>query len=431
MFKEMLKAIVANRIWLIWLSYLFFDMVYLRIPPDVRLEVSDIFFIVVILTVKFSLPYAGLFLVGFLFLKVLRLFLFKLLVKRVELLKLWERTTLEELLSFNYVPIFVLLWFVYDQLGLGLISQELLLGVAQLLAVLLLYFTSLLFKHYLGCLTMMLWYKTSFKACAVPPIRGLVSSSVITSFGGFLLAQVFEVSVIAYGLILIPLIPPLLSMLNYIRVFVGTQRTINNMAKVIEAKVPHLKGHSDKVAELALSFGRFLGLSLRELDRLYLAAKLQNIGYVVVPEEVLMKPAKLSYEEWEYIRKHPATADRILSSLSIYDKVRGIIRAHHERWDGRGYPDRLKAFQIPFEARIISLVDAYVAMRSDRPYRKALSLENTIKEILLNRGEQFDPMVVDKFIEFLIWRGEITMDEYRKISYDVHLVRLNPSESEE
>ncbi len=411
-------------ILIILLSFLIADLVYLRFSSEVKIEIADAFLIAIVLTLPFELGNSLALSLILLTIRAVRFLVQKYFHSRFPLLKLWARTSLEETISFSYLALFLGLWWIYGFLGYGQISLQLWLGLLQLSVVTLLYFISVLLKHYIGCVLLSVWYKSSFKTCAVPPLGAIFRVSLVTGFTGFLIALLLKVSFIAYILALLPTIPLFISLLNYTRVFIGTQRTIDNMARVIEAKIPQLRGHSDKVAEIALGIGKYMGLSLRELERLNVAARLQNIGYVVVSEDILAKPGPLTPEEWEEVKKHPGTADRILSNLSIYDEVRRIIKAHHERWDGRGYPDGLKGPQIPLEARIISLADAYVAMLSDRPYRRAKSLDETIKEIFLERGKAFDPMIVDKFIEYLINSGKLSMERYRQIIREAHQSKL-------
>jgi HD-GYP domain-containing protein (c-di-GMP phosphodiesterase class II) len=126
-----------------------------------------------------------------------------------------------------------------------------------------------------------------------------------------------------------------------------------------------------------------------------------DIGKVKIPDSILNKPGRLTDEEFEIIKKHPVIGEQILSSIASLRDVLPVVRHHHERWDGKGYPDRLSGDNIPFEARIVSVADAYDAMVSDRPYRKGMSAEKAIEELEKCAGSQFDPLIVKAFMKVL------------------------------
>ncbi|MGC8970648.1 MAG: HD domain-containing phosphohydrolase [bacterium] len=161
--------------------------------------------------------------------------------------------------------------------------------------------------------------------------------------------------------------------------------------------------HIREVEELSNKFGKVLGLSGRELENLILAARLHDIGMIIVPREILEK-GHLSQEEWEVIKKHPSAGYRIVQSVPELAGIAEYILCHHERWDGSGYPQGLKDYNIPFLSRIISIVDAFVSMRSERPYREAIPLEKAIEEIRRCSGSQFDPRLVEVFLEKVVKR---------------------------
>ncbi|MDY0304313.1 MAG: HD domain-containing phosphohydrolase, partial [Sphaerochaeta sp.] len=140
------------------------------------------------------------------------------------------------------------------------------------------------------------------------------------------------------------------------------------------------------------------------LDTLTGGALLHDIGKIGIPEEILNKTTELTDEEYEVVKTHPAIGVRIASHLSLLDPFLPIITSHHERLDGTGYPHGLSAAQIPLDVRIISLADAFEAMTSQRPYRDALPLEFALEELKVNSGTQFDPRLVDLFIEEELFR---------------------------
>lgn len=163
-----------------------------------------------------------------------------------------------------------------------------------------------------------------------------------------------------------------------------------------------LRQHSHRVALLCQHMSLQLGLRKEDAELLYEAALLHDIGKASIPLEIINKPGKLTTEEWEIVKKHPQQGFVILSSFENMHKVALLSRAHHERWDGKGYPNGLKGEEIPFLARIISIADSYDAMTSTRSYRIALSCQEAVAELQKNAGHQFDPELVDLFIHKII-----------------------------
>jgi putative nucleotidyltransferase with HDIG domain len=153
--------------------------------------------------------------------------------------------------------------------------------------------------------------------------------------------------------------------------------------------------HSRDVVELAMAVGPQMGLDEDQLRRLEFAALLHDVGKIAIPKEIINKPGQLDTEEWSIMRTHTIAGQKMLDRVGGFmTEVGKIIRSHHERWDGGGYPDGLAGEEIPLEARIITCCDAWNAMRTDRVYRKALSYEVALAELLRNNGSQFDPRVV-------------------------------------
>jgi HD-GYP domain-containing protein (c-di-GMP phosphodiesterase class II) len=152
--------------------------------------------------------------------------------------------------------------------------------------------------------------------------------------------------------------------------------------------------HLEGVGSLAFETGRMLGLRRDELDELARAAQLHDLGKLAVPDEILHKPGPLDEREWAFIRQHTIVGERILRASPALRSVATVVRSAHEHWDGSGYPDGLAGEDIPLAARIVCACDAYDAMTSDRPYRKAMTPENALNELMRLAGEQFDPNVV-------------------------------------
>jgi len=172
------------------------------------------------------------------------------------------------------------------------------------------------------------------------------------------------------------------------------------LGDVVEADDGYTGEHSRGVVSLALEVGRQLGLSAEQQRNLEFAALLHDVGKIAVPKEIINKPGSLSPEEWTVIKTHTVEGERMLSRVGGFMREVGmIVRSHHERWDGGGYPDGLAGEAIPLEARIITCCDSWNAMRTDRSYRRALSHEVALAELQAGSGTQFDPRVVEKLLE--------------------------------
>jgi diguanylate cyclase (GGDEF)-like protein len=175
------------------------------------------------------------------------------------------------------------------------------------------------------------------------------------------------------------------------RTFVST---VEALANALEAKDSYTSSHARWICEMATEVGRELGFDAARLRRVELGALFHDIGKIGIPASILMKPAPLTVEERTLIERHPELGERILAPIEQLAAVRPIVRACHERYDGRGYPDALKGEEIPLEARIIFACDAFHAMTTDRPYREALPVEEAFRRMTEAAGTQFDPRVV-------------------------------------
>ncbi len=178
------------------------------------------------------------------------------------------------------------------------------------------------------------------------------------------------------------------------------------MGALLETKDGYTATHSKNVADISVRIAQSMGLSEDDIFDISIAAALHDIGKVRIPDSIINKPDRLSNEEFEAIKKHPANAHYMISDLSGFDKVKHIVRHHHERFDGFGYPDRLAGEEISLGARIVAIADTYEAMTSTRSYRKALSHQTAIDEIKRCSGSQFDPKVVDVFLS-MSWDEKI------------------------
>lgn len=182
--------------------------------------------------------------------------------------------------------------------------------------------------------------------------------------------------------------------------------TIQSLVNALEANDRFTKGHSERVKLLALELGHHIGLDYRELEILEHASILHDIGKIGIDSIVLQKQGKLTSKEYSLIKGHPQIGDDILGPVETLDGVRNIIVQHHERFDGTGYPYGLKGEEISLKARILSVVDTFDAMMTDRPYRRALPMNIIEAELKEHAGTQFDPYVVNAFLEMLGARGE-------------------------
>lgn len=180
--------------------------------------------------------------------------------------------------------------------------------------------------------------------------------------------------------------------------FVSTIRVATN---ALEFKDAYTSGHSERVTEFAILLSKEIGMSADEVEQIRQGAILHDIGKIGVPEAILTKKGRLTDDEYATIKLHPSIGDSIVEPMGLHPWIRSGIRNHHERWDGRGYPDGLKEEEIPLPARIIGIADAFDAMTSNRPYRDALAMEKVYTEIERCAGAQFDPDLAVRFVNML------------------------------
>lgn len=181
----------------------------------------------------------------------------------------------------------------------------------------------------------------------------------------------------------------------------GYLDTIIALANAIDAKDPYTYRHSTNVTKYAVRIAREIRLTSHIIDNIRYAGLLHDIGKIGIKDSILSKPAKLSEEEYAIIQTHSAKGEEIIKSLPFLEEVAKIVRHHHERFDGKGYPDRIKGENIKVEARIMGISDSFDAMITKRPYRDPLSLEQAKEELIKNKGGQFDPYIVDTFLKIL------------------------------
>ena len=180
--------------------------------------------------------------------------------------------------------------------------------------------------------------------------------------------------------------------------------SVKVLAEAIDAKDPYTRGHSDRVRKMSLRIATQLGFAEEGLENLEYGALLHDIGKIGIKDDVLQKQSTLSAEEYQYIQEHPLIGVKIVEGIEFFKDKIPIIRHHHEHFDGKGYPDGLSGTNIPLEARIITVPDAFDAMTSIRPHRGAMPLEDVLEELLNYRGRQFDPQVLDIFLNEKIYK---------------------------
>jgi putative nucleotidyltransferase with HDIG domain len=180
--------------------------------------------------------------------------------------------------------------------------------------------------------------------------------------------------------------------------FLSPHEMVEVLTASLDARHAHTRGHSDRVAEITLSIARELRLPRDEEQLVHIAGHLHDIGKIGIPDHILLKPDRLTADEYNMIKLHPQIGYEILVKVRMLKSVAHIVLHHHERWDGRGYPAGLSGENIPLASRIIAVADAYDAMTSMRPYRSSLDHGEAVHEIECCYGSQFDPQVVDAFV---------------------------------
>ena len=187
--------------------------------------------------------------------------------------------------------------------------------------------------------------------------------------------------------------------------------SIETLRYTVEVKDSYTRGHSDRVAEYSVLLGKKLGLSENDLKILRIGGLFHDIGKIGVPDSILLKETKLSEDEYSQIKNHPSIGAHILSNATIFKEVIPIVKHHHERYDGKGYPSRLKGEDIPYLARITSVADSFDAMESRRVYRDSLQIDKIKEEIKNGKGTQIEPKIAEKILEII----ENDYDKIREI----------------
>jgi putative nucleotidyltransferase with HDIG domain len=229
----------------------------------------------------------------------------------------------------------------------------------------------------------------------------LLSSIIMTPFG-IILAYVFgRFGFTGVMVIIFPIVLVRYTFYLYIESKTQYIQTVDTLMHAVEARDKYTEGHSKRVAEISTLIAKELKYSDIKIERLHMASLLHDVGKIGIDDSILNKPGKLTYEEYETIKSHPEIGYNILKDIKNLEDIMPIIRSHHERYDGKGYPDGKKPEQLDLNIFIVQLADTIDAMTTDRPYRKALTHEEVIAEITKFSGTQFHPKVVQAYLNIL------------------------------
>jgi putative nucleotidyltransferase with HDIG domain len=187
----------------------------------------------------------------------------------------------------------------------------------------------------------------------------------------------------------------------YDSIYSNVMDTLKSLISSIQARDHYTEEHSRRVTDMSLKIAAQLDRPTKDIESLKIAGILHDIGKIAVPDSILLKPDRLSPEEYEIIKNHSTIGENILRPVMLLEKERKIIQCHHERWDGKGYPLELAGTDIPYLARILAVADSFDAMTNNRPYRRAMPMEKAIDELIKNKSTQFDPDIVDVFVKIL------------------------------
>jgi putative nucleotidyltransferase with HDIG domain len=220
-------------------------------------------------------------------------------------------------------------------------------------------------------------------------------------FVGVLIAVLWSISAWTVALAAIPLTALYYTLRNTVSLETNTVDALFQLADILDARDAYTHGHSLRVGQYAEKLALKMGIPGDDAHLIFLAGRLHDIGKCAIRNEVLLKPGALNEEEREHMCIHPAVGGSMLESFSLFKECARYVRGHHERWDGKGYPDKLAGESIPLGARIIAVADAFDAMTTTRPYRKALPIAEAHRRLREGSGTQWDPRVITAFLELL------------------------------
>ena len=213
---------------------------------------------------------------------------------------------------------------------------------------------------------------------------------------------------------------------SYHKLKAANRQALFGLAEAIEAKDPYTKGHCGRVAAYSLVLAQESGYPPDGLETLEFGAFLHDIGKIGIRDAVLLKPGPLDEEEWMHMRTHPDKGAEIANQIEMLRPIMTAVRNHHERWDGKGYPDGMKGEDIPLPARIVAIADAYDAMATDRPYKRGLPIEDCEALLRKNAGVMYDPELVEIFCRQHL--GALYREDYASDAYDTGYDEATPTE---
>jgi response regulator RpfG family c-di-GMP phosphodiesterase len=187
----------------------------------------------------------------------------------------------------------------------------------------------------------------------------------------------------------------------YESMYSNVMDTLKSLISSVQARDHYTEEHSRRVTDTSLKIAVQMNCSIKDMESLKIAGILHDVGKIAVPDSILLKPNKLTLEEYLVIKNHPTIGENILNPVMLLDKERRIIQCHHERWDGKGYPLGIAGNEIPYLARILAVADSFDAMTNNRPYRPAMQIEQAVEELIKNKNTQFDGEIVDTFVKIL------------------------------
>ena len=240
----------------------------------------------------------------------------------------------------------------------------------------------------------------------IPTLKSVIREGIYIEIAQYLIAVLGALAasenIWSIGLLIIPVTITYVAFKSIKEMRYETVRILKDMADTVDLRDMYTGGHSQRVADLVQQTLIQLKVAGPEATLIEISARLHDIGKIGIPDTILMKPGKLSPEEVSVMQTHPQKGAELISKYKDFSRGASIILHHHERWDGEGYPARLKGYEIPFGARVIAVADGFDAMTSDRPYRKALSVHEAIHTLLEGRGSQWEPAIVNAFVDMVM-----------------------------
>lgn len=268
--------------------------------------------------------------------------------------------------------------------------------------------TYLLVNYFLLSMLIYMWSGVRFITTFVENIKISILNVICMVPLGIIVTEVFkEYGYIGVIVIFGPILLARYSFILYLSMKRAYVDTVRALSLAIEAKDKYTEGHSTRTGHYVEIIARKMKFSESNVENIKIASLLHDIGKIGIPESILNKPGRLDDQEYTIIKEHPVIGANIIKDVDALKKSVGLVRYHHERYDGKGYPEGLKGSQIPIGACIIALVDAFDAMCSDRPYRKAMSIGQAAEIIKDEKGKQFNPDVVDEFLKILNSEGNL------------------------